>query len=151
MKLNVGVIGGYECSEKNFKIAYQLGSLIAQEEWVLICGGGEGVMKACCWGAFDKGGLTVGILPTSDKKMANPYVKICIPTGFGYARNVLIVRASDILVAVDGKYGTLSEIAFALNEGKTVIGINTWNIKGVIKVSTPQEAIKIIKRKFKEK
>ena len=146
-KVNVGVVGGYRCSKAVYKIAEELGSLIANEGWVLVCGGGSGVMEAACRGAKSKGGLTVGILPSYDGHEANRYLDVKIPTGLGYARNVLVVRASDIIIAVDGKYGTLSEISFALNEGKTVVGIETWDIKGVIKVKNPRAAINYIKKR----
>lgn len=145
-KMNVAVVGGYKCSKKNYKIARELGKLIAQKGWVLICGGKSGVMEAVCKGAQEEGGLTVGILPDFDGKGANRYLDVRIPTGLGYARNILVIRAADIVVAIDGKYGTLSEIAFALNEGKPVIGIDTWGIKGLIKVKFPQEAIEKIKK-----
>ena len=148
-KMNVAVIGGHKCSKKVYKIAQRLGSLIAQEGWILICGGGKGVMEAASKGAKEKGGITVGILPTFDESVANSYLDVKIPTGLGYARNFLIVRAADCLIAVDGKYGTLSEIAFALNEGKKVYGIDTWDIKGIVKVKNPQEAIKRIKKDFR--
>ena len=147
--MNVAVIGGYKCSKKAYEIAEKVGFLIAQEGWILICGGGRGVMEAASKGARAGGGLAVGILPSFEGEEANPYLDVKIPTGLGYARNFLIVRAADCLIAVDGKYGTLSEIAFALNEGKRVYGIDTWNIKGIIKVKTPQEAIKRIKKDFR--
>jgi len=147
--MNIGVIGGYKCSKKDYKIAEELGRLIAEEGWVLICGGGSGVMEAVSKGAKEKGGLVVGILPSLTGEEANSYLDVKIPTGLGYARNILIVRASDFLIAVDGKYGTLSEISFALNENKIVFGLNTWNIPGIVKVKTPQEAIKKIKRIIK--
>lgn len=148
--MNITVIGGSTCSKKNYKIAQKLGELIAQEGWILICGGRSGVMEAACHGAKTKGGITVGILPSVDAKDANPYVDIKIPTGLGYARNVLVVRAADIVVAVTGNYGTLSEIAFSFNEGKPVIGINTWKIKGIIKVNSSEAAIAKIKKLIKE-
>ena len=87
-------------------------------------------MEAACQGAKAAGGLTVGILPGHNPKEANRFVDVKIPTGLGYARNLFVVRAADIIIAVDGKYGTLSEIAFAFNEGKSVLGIETWKIKG---------------------
>ncbi|MBU0693180.1 MAG: TIGR00725 family protein [Candidatus Omnitrophica bacterium] len=144
--MNVAVVGGNKCSRKIYKVAQKLGELIASEGWVLICGGGLGVMEAACKGAKEKGGLTVGILPSFDAREANPYLDIKIPTGLDYARNILVVRAAEVIVAIDGRYGTLSEIAFALNEGKRVYGIETWDIKGTIKVKSPQEAIERIKR-----
>jgi uncharacterized protein (TIGR00725 family) len=143
--MNIGVIGGYKCSKKAYKLAYELGRLIAGQGWTLVCGGGTGVMEAACKGAKEENGTTVGILPSFDEISANRFLDVKIPTGLGYGRNILVVRASRFLIAVDGKYGTLSEIAFALNEGKIVFGINTWGIKGVIKVKTPKAAIKKIK------
>ena len=143
--MNIGVIGGYRCSKREYGLAFKLGQLIAQEGWTLICGGGSGIMEGACRGAKVQKGLTVGILPSYDGKEANSFLDVKISTGLGYARNILVVRASDFLVAVAGKYGTLSEIAFALNEGKKVFGLGTWNIKGVIKIKTPQQAIKRIK------
>jgi uncharacterized protein (TIGR00725 family) len=145
-KMNVAVIGGYKCSKRHYKLAQRLGELIANEDWILICGGRTGVMEAACRGAKNIGGLTVGILPSYDGKDANAYLDVKIPTGLGYARNVLVVRAADIVIAVDGHYGTLSEIAFAFNENKPVLGIDTWNIKGVIKIRTPEQAIFYIKK-----
>lgn len=146
--MNIGVIGGYKCTKKIYKIAQEVGKLIAAEHWTVICGGGSGVMEAVCRGAKSAGGRTVGILPTDDESSANAYLEVKIPTGLGYARNVLIVRASQALIAIDGKYGTLSEIAFACNEEKPVVGIDTWDIPGVHKVYTPGEAIRYIRKKI---
>ena len=146
--MNVAVIGGSTCSKKIYNQAKELGLLIAQEGWTLICGGGPGVMEAVCRGAKEKKGLTVGILPSFEGKEANPYLDVKIPTGLGYARNILVVRAADVIVAIDGKYGTLSEISFALNEEKKVYGIDTWDIKGIIKVKSAKEAIAKIKREL---
>ncbi|OQX80532.1 MAG: TIGR00725 family protein [Candidatus Omnitrophica bacterium 4484_70.1] len=144
--MNVAVIGGHKCSGRTYTLSKRLGELIALKGWILICGGGGGVMEAACLGAKEKGGVTVGLLPAGEEE-ANPYLDIKIPTGLGYARNILVVRAASVAVAVDGKYGTLSEIAFALNEGKPVLGINTWDIKGIIKVNTPEEAVEYIEKK----
>lgn len=146
--MNIAVVGGHKCSKENYNSAYELGRLLAKEGWTLISGGKEGVMEAACRGAKEQGGLTVGILPGYDQKEANDYIDIKLPTGMGYARNVLVVRSSDVVIAVSGEYGTLSEIAFALSEKKTVIGINSWGIKGVIKVKTPQAAIAQVKKKL---
>lgn len=150
--MNIAVIGGSECSKKVYALARQLGKLIAHQGWVLVCGGKTGVMEAACRGAKEAGGLTVGILPGSEQDEANAYVDVKIPTGLGYARNILVVRAADAIVAIGGKYGTLSEIAFAFNEEKPVCGIDTWDIKGVVKVKTPGEAIRYVRQKsFKPK
>jgi len=147
MRVNIAVVGGHKCSKKIYKIAEEVGKLIAQEGWTLVCGGGPGVMEAACKGAKSQKGLTVGILPSFKGQEANKYLDVKIPTGLGYARNVLVVRAAEAIIAIDGAYGTLSEIAFAFNEERPVVGIDTWGIKGVKKVKTPKEAINYIKKK----
>ncbi len=147
--MNIAVVGGHKCSKKIYRIAEELGSLIAQQGWVVVCGGGSGVMEAACKGAKKQGGLTVGILPGSDEEEANKYLDVNIPTGLGYARNVLVIRAAKAVIAISGEYGTLSEIAFAFNEGKPIVGIDTWKIKGVKKVKTAKEAVNYIKKKVK--
>ena len=144
--MNVAVIGASTCSKRIYKQAQELGALIAKQGWVLVCGGLSGVMEAAAKGARQKQGLTVGILPGNSPAEANSYIDVKIPTGLGYARNILVIRAAEVVVAVSGKYGTLSEIAFALNEGKKIIAMGSWDIKGVIKVKTPQEAISRIKK-----
>ncbi|MFA6281294.1 MAG: TIGR00725 family protein [Candidatus Omnitrophota bacterium] len=149
--MNISVIGGSICSKQDYKIAQEVGRLIAQQGWTLICGGRTGVMEAACRGAKVAGGITVGILPSVSGKEANKYLDVNIPTGLGYARNVLVVRASKIIIAISGKYGTLSEIAFAFNEDRHVIGINTWKIKGVIQVKNARDAIKYIKKNLLRK
>jgi len=147
--MNIAIVGGHKCSKKIYQIAEEVGSLIAEQGWILVCGGRTGVMEAACKGAKKQGGLTVGILPSSNGKDANKYVDVKIPTGLGYARNILVVRAADAVVAIDGEYGTLSEIAFAFNEAKPIVGIDTWEIEGIKKVKSAKEAISYIKRKVK--
>ena len=149
--MNVAVVGGHSCSEEIYRLACELGRLIAEEGWILVCGGKEGVMEAACKGAKQALGTTVGILPSCDFQEANPYVDIKIPTGLGYARNSLVVRAAEAVIAVSGKEGTLSEIAFALSEKKPVVGLKTWDIPGVEKVNTPQEAISLVKKRLNVK
>lgn len=138
----IGVIGGGACSRQDYAAAVEVGRWIAQRGGVVICGGLGGVMEAACKGAAEAGGLTVGILPGSDPGEANPYVQIPIATGMGIGRNILIVRTAAALIAVDGRYGTLSEIAYALQLGKPVFGLNSWNdIPGVVAVADPEEAV----------
>jgi len=108
---------------------------------VLVCGGLGGVMEAACRGARDAGGRTVGILPGADRSAANRFVDVAIPTGLGEARNALVVRSADALVAVGGGYGTLSEIALALKAGKPVVGLDSWDIDGIEAAATPEEAV----------
>jgi len=139
-KFIIGVIGGHSCDEKTAKIAQELGGEIARLGAILVCGGLGGIMEAAARGAKENGGVTVGILPGEDKSEANQYIDIPIATGLGYTRNTLVTTAADLIIALPGKYGTLSEIGFALNAKKTVIGIGTWDIEGIIKVKTPKEA-----------
>jgi hypothetical protein len=141
-KISIGVIGAGECSTEIYGIAYEVGCLVGQNEWVLVCGGLGGVMEGAAKGCFENGGITVGILPNTEKRSANPFVTLAIPTGMGEARNVLVVRASDVVIAIAGGYGTLSEIGLALKIGRPVIGLGTWqDIDGVDYVETPQQAI----------
>ena len=145
--MNIAVIGGHSCTSDIAKIAEDIGREIAQMGFILICGGLTGVMEAACKGAKSAGGKTIGILPGHDKAEANPFVDIPIVTGLGYMRNNLVVKNAEIIIAIDGKEGTLSEIAFALQMKKPVLGINTWDIPGVIKVRDAQEAIDWIRKK----
>ena len=140
-KIRVGVIGGARPESKFRKIAFEVGKLIAEKGAILICGGLSGVMEAAARGVKKAGGLSVGILPGSTPKDANPYIDIAVATGMGYSRNHLVVMNADVLIAIDGEYGTLSEIAYSCVHGKKVIGIDTWNIEGVIPVETAEEAV----------
>jgi len=128
----IGVIGGGEASEENLSIAQELGQHIAVRGAVLACGGLGGIMEAASRGASENGGTVLGFLPSDNKGDANPYVTIAVPTGLGIARNVLVVQASDVLIAFPGSYGTLSEIALALASGKTVICLpGSWDLKRI--------------------
>ncbi len=141
----IGVIGAGSCREEIYEQARTIGQGIAEAGATLVCGGLGGVMEGACRGAHEAGGQTVGILPGPDRTQANPYVAIPIVTDLGHARNVLVVRSSDILVAVSGEYGTLSEISIALKLGKPVIGLGTWpDMEGIQYVTTPDEVLKTI-------
>ena len=141
----IGVIGGHRASEKHSKMAEEVGEGIANLGRVLVCGGLTGIMEAACRGAKKAGGRTLGILPGIDRKEANRFVDIPVVTGLGLTRNVLVVRNSDVIVAIDGHYGTLSEISFALQYRIPVIGLETWDIKGVIKAKDVPDCFKKIK------
>jgi uncharacterized protein (TIGR00725 family) len=108
---------------------------------VVVCGGLGGVMEAACRGAREAGGRTIGILPGTDRTAANEFVEVAIPTGLGEARNALVVRTADALIAVGGGYGTLSEIALALKAGKRVVGLDSWDIDGVVAAPDPVAAV----------
>jgi uncharacterized protein (TIGR00725 family) len=131
---------GVEVDETD-RVAEAVGRGLARAGAVVVCGGLGGVMAAACRGAKAEGGTTVGILPGLDRAEANPWVDMAITTGLGEARNVLVVRAADVLIAVGGEYGTLSEIAFALKTGTPVVGVGTWDIDGIVPAATPDDAV----------
>jgi uncharacterized protein (TIGR00725 family) len=129
MPLHVGVIGEGTCSARTARDAERVGALVAAAGAVLVCGGLGGVMEAASRGAAEAGGTVVGLLPGFSRADANRWVTIPITTGMDQARNVLVVRSSDALVALGGMYGTLSEIAMALKLGVPVVGLRTWRLR----------------------
>ena len=144
----IAVIGDSSCSPEEAQLAETVGELLAQQHVTVICGGLGGVMEAVCRGAKSKGGLTVGILPGQDPCAANPWVDIPVVTGMGEARNVAVVKSAQAVIAVGGRYGTLSEIAYALKNGIPVIGLNTWSLSrngreddAIVRVRTAAEAV----------
>jgi hypothetical protein len=141
----VSVIGGHNCNAKVEQIAYKLGLNLAKVVKYMCCGGLSGVMKATCMGFKAGKGTTIGILPSYNKKDANKYVDLALPTGLGLARNLLVVKTADVVVALPGAAGTLSEIAYCLQFGIPVISLNSWDIDGVIKARTVDEAVKKVK------
>ena len=124
----VAVVGGSTAAVEVCQVAEDVGRELARNGAVVVCGGLGGVMAAACRGAKAAGGVTVGILPGATREEANAWVDVAVPTGMGEARNALVVRAADALVAVGGEFGTLSEIALALRLGKPVVGIGTWEL-----------------------
>ena len=124
----IAVIGAGQPSPEEANTAEEVGRELARQGATLICGGLGGIMEAACRGASSEGGLTIGILPGDNAKMANPYVQVPIVTGMGYARNVVVVKSAQAVIAVGGSYGTLSEIAHALQNNIPVIGLNTWSL-----------------------
>jgi uncharacterized protein (TIGR00725 family) len=126
MATQIAVVGGSEATEPVAAMAAAVGSALASAGALIVCGGLGGVMEAACRGAKSAGGLTVGILPGRDPSAANPWVDVVIATGLGEARNALVVGSAAAVIAVDGEYGTLSEIALALRAGIPVIGLGTW-------------------------
>ncbi len=119
-----------------------MGKLLAQSGAILICGGRGGIMEAACKGASESNGLTIGILPGDDISEANAYVKIPIATGLGIARNIIIVKSAQAIISIAGRYGTLSEMAFAAQLGKPLFSIQPWlDIPDGVSVTTPEEAV----------
>lgn len=145
----VSVIGGRDCNSKVEQLAHNLGKKLTKVANILVSGGLKGTMVAACKGFKAGGGVTIGILPGYDKNDANPYVDIVIPTGLGLARNVLVVKAADAVVALPGSAGTLSEVAYCLQFGIPVISLNSWDVEGVIKVKTVDEAVRKVKELIK--
>lgn len=144
LKPKIGVIGGNLIDDKIAKIAEKVGELIASKGGIVVCGGLGGVMEAAARGAQKKGGFTVGILPTKFSSDANFFIDLPVPTGIGEARNKIIVNTCDAFIAINGSFGTLSEISFALNDRKLVVGINTWEVEGIVKKETPKEAVEYL-------
>jgi len=142
MRRRIGVIGNGACPDEVEKLAAEVGREIAQREGILICGGLGGVMEGAARGAKEKGGLTVGIIPGDSPFQANSFIDIPIVTGLGYARNIIVVRSSEALIAIHGQYGTLSEIAFALQLKVPIVGLNTWGVSAdIIPASNPVDAV----------
>ena len=147
-KIYIGVIGANDCGKKVAKLAHEVGQEIAKTGAILVCGGLGGVMEAACQGAKEQGGTTIGIIPGVKKEEANPYVDFPIVTGLGYARNILVVRNSQAVIALPGKYGTLSEIAFCLNFKIPLISLSNWKIEGMLKAKNPVKAVKLALKKI---
>lgn len=139
----IGVVGAGDASGELYETAYEIGKLIALRGATLVCGGLGGVMEAASRGASENNGLVIGILPGNEKNDANQYIDIIIPTGMGHGRNLLVVKTADVIIALPGAYGTLSEIALALNENKTIVYLpGSWDIKkaGVVDSARFKEA-----------
>ena len=146
--LFVTVIGASDCSAEETRLAEEVGRELARRGATLICGGLEGVMEAACRGAWSQGGITIGILPGNSRKDANPYVRIPIVTGMGYTRNAIVAKSGQAVIAIGGSYGTLSEIAYALQSDTPVIGLGTWSLarggvadKSIIVAQNPVDAV----------
>ena len=146
--LFIAVVGSAVCDEPVAALARAVGQEIGRRGAVLICGGRGGVMEAACQGAKAQGGITVGILPGPDRREANRYVDIPVVTGLGDARNAVVVRSADAVVAVSGGYGTLSEIGLALKMGQPVVGLGTWELSqqgrlvaSIVRADTPLQAV----------
>ncbi len=155
----ISVIGGADSNQKTLELAERIGEEIAKRGVALLCGGLGGIMEAACRGAKKQDGLTIGILPADAKENANQYVDIALPTGLGYARNFLVAKGGDGVIAIDGSAGTLSEIAIAWFSDKPVVAlapsggwagelagkrIDSRRSDVVHSASTPEEAVSAI-------
>nr|WP_322987593.1 TIGR00725 family protein [Dehalococcoides mccartyi] len=127
-RIFIAVIGASKATPEETRLAEEVGKELALRQVTLVCGGMGGVMEAACRGASLNGGLTIGILPGNSREEANPYVQIPIISSIGFARNVMVVKSAQAVIAVGGAYGTLSEIAYALQSGLPVITLNSWSM-----------------------
>ena len=149
--ITVGVIGASEADDQLCAVAEEVGRELASRGAAVICGGLTGVMEAVCKGAQEANGMTIGVIPSDRKEDANPHVQIPIVTGIGVARNAIITRTADVVIAVGGQFGTLSEIGYALSMGKTVVAIDSWRLEraterpivGLVHAAGPKEAVDI--------
>jgi uncharacterized protein (TIGR00725 family) len=144
----VAVVGPGEASADELLVAEEVGAAVAVAGCGVVCGGLGGVMEAACRGARSEGGLTLGLLPGLDREAANGWVVVAVPTGLGEARNALVVRAADAVVAIGGGWGTLSEVALALKSGVPVVGLGTWEpmlrgevVAGIVAADEPRAAV----------
>jgi uncharacterized protein (TIGR00725 family) len=156
LKRMVSIAGGDPCEAEEEAFAGELGRRMAEAGLAIVTGGRGGVMRAACRGARQAQGVTIGILPGTDRSQCNEFVDYAIPTGMGELRNGLVVTAGEVLVAIGGEFGTLSEIAFALKARKPVIGWRTWPIDeqrakpgAIIAVASIDEACKEIEMALK--
>ena len=140
----IAVVGANKCSKKLRDQAAEVGRFVAEKGGVIVCGGLGGIMEGAARGAKEGGGVTIGILPTDRAEDANDYIDYAIPSGLGEARNLLVIRTADAVIAFPGKYGTLTEMAFALQAGKPLISVNAWKLgDGITQAETPLEAAKL--------
>jgi uncharacterized protein (TIGR00725 family) len=137
---HIAVVGPGDASGQELHDAEAVGRGLALGGATVVTGGLGGVMAAACRGAARAGGVTIGILPGLERRAANEWVAVAIPTGLGELRNGLVVRSADVVVAVGGAYGTLSEVALALKTGVPVVGVRTWAIDGIDRVDSADEA-----------
>lgn len=146
----VAVVGTGEEDPEATASAEAVGRLLAEAGATVVCGGLGGVMAAACRGAASAGGTSIGLLPGSDRRAANSWATVAVPTGMGEMRNALVVRAADAVIAVGGEFGTLSEIALALKLGRPVVGLSTWELAksgervlAITPAGTPEEAVSL--------
>lgn len=147
LKQPVAVIGPREASAEQLNTAEALGSALGNIGFAVVCGGRQGIMEAVCRGVASAGGISIGLLPETDAKNANPYVTVPIATGIGEARNVLVARAGFCLVAIGDSYGTLSEVALGLQFGRPVIGLcGAARVEGVRQIDGVDAAVDAVAR-----
>ncbi|HEY0128403.1 MAG TPA: TIGR00725 family protein [Rubrobacteraceae bacterium] len=141
-RLYVAVVGSGTATGELYERAREVGRLVAERGAVVVCGGLSGVMEATARGATEAGGTALGILPDEDRGRANAYLSYSVATGAGHARNLAVVCSGDVVIAVGGEYGTLSEIGLALKVGRPVVALGSWDLDGhVVVAASAEEAV----------
>ena len=148
--ITVSVIGGHDIDKKMVQFAQEVGIIIGRQGVVYVCGGLEGVMREAAKGAKKAGGLTIGLLPGTDKKTANPYIDIPLPTTIGYARNAMVACSADIIVALPGSHGTACEISYGFIYKRPIFDLGGWKRPGMIKVKNLKDFESKLKKLIKQ-
>jgi uncharacterized protein (TIGR00725 family) len=144
----ISVFGGRNITPEVYENSVEIGRLLAQEEFLVFCGGGKGVMEAISKGVSKSGGTVIGILKGKELEEGNDYLTIPIATGMDIARNAVLAYNCDAAIAISGQYGTMSEIAYAFQLDKPVIGYQTWDIYNVIQAESPEDVISKLKKEL---
>ena len=138
----VAVVGSAAATGDLYEKAREVGKLVAERGGIIVCGGLSGVMEAAARGVKEAGGTSIGILPDEDRRRQNEYLTYSVATGTGQARNLAVVCSGDVVIAIGGEYGTLSEIGLARKVGRHVVVLEGWEIGEHVSVaSSPQEAV----------
>ena len=141
----VAVVGSGTATGELYEQAWEVGRLVAERGGTVVCGGLSGIMEAAARGAAEAGGTAIGILPDEDRRRANEYLTYSITTGMGHARNLAVVCSGDVVIALNGEYGTLSEIGLARKVGRPVVSLESWELPGhVVVASSPEEAVETV-------
>ncbi len=147
-KGRISVFGGRDITPKVYENSVEIGRLLAREGYLVFCGGGQGVMEAISKGVSEAGGTVIGILKGKELEEGNDYLTIPIATGMDIARNAVLAYNCDAAVAISGKYGTMSEIAYAFQLNKPVVGYETWDINHVVHAESPEDVITKLKKEL---
>ncbi len=145
----IAVFGGRDIDKDTYKDTVEIGKLLAHENYLVFCGGGEGVMEAICKGVKISNGTSVGLLKGDNLEEGNEYLTIPILTNMGITRNAILALNCDVAIAISGNYGTLSEIAYALQFKIPVVGYKTWDIPGVLSVNKVNDLMTEVKKALK--
>ena len=145
----ISVFGGRDITPEVYEDTLEIGRRLADEGYLVFCGGGAGVMEAIAKGVHDEGGIVVGVLKGRDLEEGNKYLTVPIATGIGIARNAILAYNCDAAIAISGQYGTLSEIAYAFQLKKPVIGYKTWDIDSVVCADSPSDVVIKLKKELK--